>query len=410
MAVPVKNIEKDYFLRMLFDEKTPVVYLNDRAEYTLTLTAPAGKDLTFHLNRDIEKLKVRDRLDLMFSYRGKKIAFSVKVLNIRSPEITCTLPDFFYKDLDRSFSRVNIPPRMQVQFALQGVHYSLSFPKVLDYKNGDFDGKIQNSDPKSIAGLIEQLPLWIKKNVGLYKLVIFKNEKPALAEEQLIAETGKILFLPLCSDGFPQSDPTPGKRIITEEQYRLYLESTGMGETFINNACVRFIKTKLGDSIYSDIWVPILFHEFVIGYIHVWNDAEGKPPFEYSLVETLYQFAKVVAYSLKVNGFFEKGKLPNDSFEGNIIDISASGLLFSNSSAQLFSSLRSETKLSVNIITPDRSITTEAIIARRFRSNSFDCYGCRFDTLADGDLRHLFECIYGIPFTDADANFLSGNV
>jgi hypothetical protein len=410
MATPVKNIEKEFLLRMLYNENIPAICLKDRVEYFLTLKKPAGNELVFQASQHIEKLKVKDQLELMVNYRSKIITFTAVVLQIKDLEITCAAPDFLYKDLDRSYSRVDIPANMQVQFSFLGELYDLSFPKVTEYEAVEGDNFLHNSDLKNLSGLIKQMAVWIKKNATSYKLTFFMNVKPSGIEEQVLAETGKALFLPSIGDGFPQNDPFPHKKIITEDMFKRYLESTGVGLTFVDSACARFIKTKSDSNIFSDAWIPILFHEYVIGYIHVWNDVAEKPPLNYSMIETLYQFAKVLAYSLKINGYFDKGKLENDSFEGKVIDISASGLLFAYPSSKISAALRSEKKLAVTIITPQRSITAEAIIVRRFKDSSLGYYGCQFEKIAEEDLSYLFEYIYGKPFCADDAVFLTGKV
>jgi hypothetical protein len=164
---------------------------------------------------------------------------------------------------------------------------------------------------------------------------------------------------------FPITDPYPRKRIITEEMFKRYLESTGVDLSYVNNACTRFIKTKFDSGIFSDAWVPVLFQEYVIGYIHIWINKEGKLPFDYSVIDTLYQFAKVLAYSLKMNGYFENGKMKNEPFDGKVIDISASGLLFTYPHSNFSSSLLTDIELSVKVITPKRSVSTTAKIVRR---------------------------------------------
>jgi len=410
MATPVKNIEKEFMLRVLYDEDLPVVYFKDRVEHLLFLKKPARDEMLFRTDQPIEKLKVRDRIDLMFDYRSRTIVFTTEVLNIKDQEITCAVPDHLYKDLDRSYSRVSVPSQMQVQFTFLGDRYDLSFPKVTEYETEDGGDFLQSSDPKNLTGLIEQMAAWIKKFASTHKLVLFKDVKPSTIEERVISETGKTLFLPLTRDGFPQNDPFPHKRIITENMFKRYLESTGIGLSFVDNACARFIKTKIDNGIYSDAWIPILFHEYVIGYIHIWNNVEGKPPFDYKIIDILYQFAKVLAYSLKINGYFEEGKIKNDSFEGKVIDISASGLLFAYPHSDLASVLKPESRLTIKIITPERSITTEAIIVRCFKDKSLDYYGCQFEKMDVENLSYLFKFIYGKPLTDLDAKFLTGQV
>jgi len=391
----------------MFDENIPVIYYKDRVEYVLFLKTPVNEDMLFEVNQPIEKLKTKDRIDLTFEYQGKSIAFIAEVVQIKEQEITCAIPDYFYKDLDRSYSRVSVPAHMQVNFTFLGDRYNLSFPKLPEYSTEDLGHIFQDDDIKNLSGLIVQMSTWIKTFASNYRLVIFKDVKPSSTEERIIAETGRALFLPSTHEGFPQSDPFPRKRIITEDVFKRYLESTGIGVTFIDNACARFVKSKAESGIFSDAWIPILFHEYVIGHVHIWNDVEDKPPFDYEIINTLFQLTKVLAYSLKINGYFEKGKLKNDPFEGRVIDISASGLLFAYPvSSNISSVLKPDSRLTVKITTPERSITTEAKIVRRFKDKTIGYYGCRFDKMDAEDHDYLFEFIYGKPLSDIDYSFL----
>jgi hypothetical protein len=402
MATQVKNIEKELMLRMLYDQELPVIYYQDRVEYTLFLKKPAREEMLFQVSRPIEGLQVKDQINLTFDYRGKAIAFNTDVVQIKEQEITCTMPDNVYKDLDRSYSRVSIPAQMDVEFTFMGDHYNLSFPKIMEYDTDELGYFLQNSDPKDLSGLVDQMAAWIKHYANGYKLVLFTDTKPSTTEERIIAETGKTLFLFSTQGTFPQSDPFPRKRIITEDMFKRYLENTGIGSALVGNACARFIKAKADSGILSDVWVPILFHEYVIGYIHAWNDIEEKASFNFPMIDTLYQFAKVLAYSLEINGYFEKGKVKGSTFEGNVIDISASGLLFAQHLASASPALQPESKLTVKIITPQRSITSEAVIVRRFKDKSLAYYGCQFEKMEIEDFNFLFEFIYGKPPADSD--------
>ena len=405
MATPVNNTEKELLLRALYDQELPVTYFNGRVEHLFFLKRPAREEMLLQAAQPIEGLKVKEQINLTFEYRGKAVAFQTEILKIQGLEVTCTIPDFFYKDLNRSFSRVSIPSEVHLEFTFQGDIYNLSFPKVMEYDTEDLGGFLQNTDLKDLSGLIEQMSAWIKNYANNYKLVIFKEARPSITEEQIMAETGKALFLPSTRDGFLQSDPFPRKRIITDDMFKRYLENTGIGAVLVDNACARFIKAKADSGIFSDAWVPILFHEYVIGYVHIWIDTADKPPFTYQIINTLFQLTKVLAYSLKINGYFEKGKLKNDPFEGKVIDISASGLLFAYPvSANISSALKPDSRLTVKITTPERSITTEAIIKRRVKDKTIGYYGCRFDKMDSEDHNYLFEFIYGKPLTDGDTD------
>jgi hypothetical protein len=410
MATPIKRIEKDFLLKVLYDEQIPIMYLRDRTEYILILEKPAKSELVLKADRPISRLKIRSKMDLMFDYRGQVIIFAVEVSSVKDEIITVPAPEFLYKNLDRSFSRISTPSDLQVQFTFLGDRYSLTFPKVMEYESENMGDFFRDIDPQNLSGLIEQLAAWIKGYASGYKLIIFKDVKPNTTEERIVAETGKSLYLPSTLANFPQADPYPKKRLITEAMFKRYLESTGVDLAYVDDACTRFIKTKFDSGIFSDIWVPLLFQEYVIGYIHAWISNEGKLPFDYGVIDTLYQFAKVLSYSLKMNGYFESGKLKNEPFEGKVIDISASGILFAYPHSSLSSSLLPDSELAVKVITPRRTVNSNARIVRRYKDNSMGYFGCRFLDLAPEDMRFLFEYIYGKPFTDTDASFIIGQV
>jgi hypothetical protein len=349
-------------------------------------------------------------MDLIFDYRGQIVSFTIEVSSFKDEHIIADEPEFLYKNLDRSFSRVSTPPSMQIQFTFLGDRYSLSYPKIREYERGEPGEFMKNLDPKNLSGLIEQMAAWIKGYANFYQLVIFKDSKPATTEERLVAETGKTLYLPSTLTSFPESDPYPEKRLITGDMFKRYLESTGVDLKFVDETAARFVKMKYDNGIFSDAWVPVLFQEYVIGYIHIWISKEGTIPFDYNIIDTLYQFAKILAYSLKINGYFEGGKLKNDPFEGKVVDISASGLLFTYPHSTLSSALLPDSELAVKLLAPRRTINTNAKIVRRYKDNTHDYFGCRFIDMAPEDLRFLFEFIYGKPFTDTDASFLIGQV
>jgi len=244
-----------------------------------------------------------------------------------------------------------------------------------------------------------------------YKIVNFKDKKPETAEERIVSETGKTLFIPSTSGLLPKTDPYPQKRIITEEIFKRYLESLGVGTTFLDDNCARFLRRKFEEGIYSDAWVPILFREYVIGYIHVWVDKEGRPPFDFSVLDHVYQFAKVLAFSLKENGYFEHGRVQGEAFEGKVLDMSASGLLFACPlGSTLLSTLLVDAELTVTIVAPNRTINVIAKIVRRFKDKSAGYFGCRFTNMAPEDTRFLFEHLYGRQLEDKDAALLTGQV
>ena len=410
MATPIKRIEKDFLLKILYDEQIPVMYLQAKTQYILIVEKPTKGQLFFKSDRPIEGLKTRKKIDLLFDYRGQVIIFSVEIVDFRDTHIIALEPEFLYKNLDRSFSRVSTPTELQVQLSFLGDRYSLSYPKVSEYETLDQNDLIKTVDPKNLSGVVDQMAVWIKNYASGYKLVIFRDVKPTSTEERLVAETGKALFLATTWGPFPAEDPYPKKQLVTEDIFKRYLESTGVDTQYLNDACARFIEQKYKSGIYSDLWTPLLFQEYVVGYVHIWINKEGVLPFDIAIIDSLFQYAKILAFSLKLNGYFESGKLKNDPFEGKIIDISASGLLFAYPNSPLSVTLMPENELSVKLKTEHRTVSTKAKIVRRYKDNTQGYFGCRFMEMEPEDLRFLFEYIYGKTFSDSDAAFISGQV
>ena len=411
MATPVGRIEKEFLFKALHDEKLPIMCIKDRTEHILILDKPAGGELVFRPDRPMAKMKQNTKIPLLFDYRGQVIDFTVEFLYVKDDLVFCKAPETLYKNLDRNYLRVDIPSDLKILFTFRGDRYNLSFPKISEYENILADEMVRNLDPHNLSGLIRQITASLKNFADGYKIVNFKDKKPEILEERIVSETGKTLFIPSTTGFLPKTDPYPKKRIITEDVFKRYLESTGVGQAFLDDNITRFLKNKHDDQIFSDAWVPILFHEYVIGYIRIWTDKQGRLPFDYSHLDSVYQFAKVLAFSLKENGYFEHGKMHNEPFEGRVLDISASGLLFAYPlGTSLLSTLLVDAELTVTIEAPYRTISVVGKIVRRFKDKTAGYFGCRFTNMAPEDMRFLFEHIYGRQIDGTDSSFLTGQV
>jgi hypothetical protein len=409
MATPITRIEKEFLLKFLFDEQIPVMYVHNQTEYILTVEKPPTDELCLKPDRPIAGLSVGQSMELVFDYHGQVMSFSVTIKSVGDKRLVMDAPDLLYKNLNRSYIRVNPPIDLSVQFSFLGDRYSLAFPRIVDEPEEELGEMMDKLNPKDVSLLIGQLGAWVKGRASGYKLVLFKDVKPASIEECLVAETGKALYLPSTAAALPKEDPYPKKRLITEERFRRYLESTGVTQASMDDAVSRFVRSKVANGFFSDAWVPILFERYVIGYIHIWINKEGIPPFDYGVIETLYQFAKVLAFSLKTNGYFKSSMQRDAPFEGSVLDISASGLLFAYPHSPLAASLLPDGELLAKLVAPKRTINATVKIVRSYKDQLRCYFGCRFLNIVPEDMRFLFEHIYGKPMTAAPA-FLSGQV
>jgi len=405
MATPIKRIEKDFLLKVLYDEQSALSLRYGRGEYILKVEQPPKAELWLKANRAVSGAQKGSKLELVFDYRGQAISFTAIVLEVKDTLVVTEAPEFLYKNLTRAFSRVSSPLDLKVVFSFHGDRYDLAFPKTLDFEPADLPEYSDVFNPADIKELVAQLSTWSHESATGHKLVMFKDAKPKSIEERLIAQTGKALFIPSTQNEIPSVDTGPKPRLITLDMFKRFIESSGTDKAYVDDATERFMRAKREAGIYSELWSPIQFQEYVIGYIHLWIDAAGKPPFDLAMVDTLHQFAKVLAYSLKMNGYFKSATLKNEPFPGKIIDISASGMLFANSSTTLSGSLLLDSEIDIQLTIGKRVVKTTARIVRRYRDASMHYYGCRYLDIAPEDLRFMFEYLYGKALTDADASF-----
>ncbi|MDR3192821.1 MAG: PilZ domain-containing protein [Treponema sp.] len=397
MATPIKRIEKEFFFKALYDKKIPLVYLWDQRKYYLTLeNSVKERELVLKLDKPIPGLKPRTKMELMFDFQGQIISCVIEIDAIKDRIITAEIPEFLYKNLDRSYSRIAVPQDFQMRFSFHHDRYNLPFPKVSNFEDDSAEDPARK-DPlvPNVSALLERLGAWVKSLGANHKLVIFKDVKPSTTEERVVAETGKAFYLASTRESFPETDPFPEKRIITADLFKRYLESTGVDPKYLEDTARRFVQAKLTRGIFSDAWVPILFQEYIVGYIHVWISNNWAPPFDAAALDTLFKYSRGLVHSLKINGFFEKGRRHNETFVGRVIDISVSGLLFAYPKSSLSSALLVNSQILITLVTSDRTLTINSRIVRRFRDSSLNYYGCHFLDTPFDDMRYLFEYLYG---------------
>ena len=409
MPTPIKRIEKDFYLKMLFDQQIPVHYFTNRTSYVLHVERPVKHEIFFKADRRLEGIKLEKKIDLMFEFLGNPILFTIEVKDLQFDQyVIADTPRFLYRNLKRSYLRTTLD-NLKVMFTFREDRFALNYPKHHEYIGGGFAQEMgRDFDLSNLQGVVDQIASWIEEYAKDYEIVVFEKERPPkIMEEHVLAENGKILYLPSVSAGFPEADPQ--KRYITRNIFSRYLETIGTEPSKLDETIRNFLEQKNDLGLQTDAWIPILFQEYVLGYIHIWAKKNEKP-FNDTMLEKVYQFAKVLAYAFKINGYFNFGLIPNVPFEGKIIDISVSGLQFSLPTSERTAILVPNSELSVKITVPEGKIMTAARVVRSRGNKVITYFGCRFFDMPPKDIQFFFQYLYGKPPTDEEVRFLAGNV
>lgn len=416
MSTQIKRIEKEYFLSKLAAEQIPVIYIFNRQDYVLKVDKISTKEIEFVVEKPIEGLVENKKINLMFDYKGLSISFSTEIKAVTEHVVTTTIPEVLYKNLARSNQRIAVPTDLQIKLMSLEDRYSLPFPKASAFEPLDTSAVLPGIDPQNFNAIVAKMMQEVKPYTDGCKIVYYNaTVQPDKTEERIVAENGKILFIPSSGDQFPETFVSE-KRFITKAIFKRYFESVGIGAGFLDQTLAQFLKAKEDEGILSALWIPFMFQEYVVGYIYVWrsnhiaDEKVNKIPFSEEFAEKIYQYGKCIVFSLEKRGYFEAGRMKDRVINGKVADISASGLRFAVPNSFVFQSLQPGVELAVTLQAPQRTIDVKVKVRRRYKEGSLVYLGCSFIDITPDDSQFLFEFIYGKPANPAAENFLAGNV
>jgi hypothetical protein len=373
----------------------------ERDDYSLTLTNISKTTLTLKPGRPPPATAVEPgkKLNLLANYMGMNIFFSVELNSLIKEGLVTTMPEFLYRNLGRSNPRQAFPSDMSMQFASLEEKFALPFP-LLDTE--DTSALVPGLETSNYNVVVAHLAAWVKTIADAYKLTLFRDAKigPLELEKSLIMKTGKTLFLPSTEAGLPPTDETPEKRLVTTEMF------TQMGGN--PDLLTRFAQARRDEGLRSCAWVPVFFERYVIGYIQLWVSAEDKAPLGIEHIATLYQYGKSLSAALRAQNYFASCSLKNKFFNGNGVDISASGILFSYPQSSLTPAFTTGKEIALKLNTESQTQSVSARIIRYYREKAVDYWGCRFVDMPQEDSHAFMEYLYGRPFEQLKTIVMTG--
>jgi hypothetical protein len=320
------------------------------------------------------------------------------VLESTPDHVVVSQPPGVYKNLQRKFERVRLQGSIDVSFSLHGAKVELNFPKSERFTSVEPPVEDSTFDPKRIQEVVKAFRVEMETKATDNKIVMLRDKMPRAWEEKTIVRTGKCLWIPSTADDFPVRDPFPDERVITKGELIKLEEEAGVQPYVITSKLGNILYEKTKKDIIAELWCPVLYNEYVVGYIHVWNSSARRERISRDLMEYVQQFAKLLCFSLVSNGYFKVENSTERRYEAPIIDMSASGLLFAHTAADLVKELLVHTDLELTVKMEKRTIPIGGRIMRKFRDAENSYFGVLFLKLEQEDFQFLFEYLYGKPF------------
>lgn len=397
MGVKVNRIEKEYVLNIVQEKKIGVLIHGHKKEYHAKIANIEDEYLELVSAQDDWKgFAELEEIRVFFTYFGHVMTFNSCVLAI-GDYLRIKMPIVMYRNLQRKYERVPALDDMSVSFVINEQRIELDFPKSEEFEAIENLEYSDEWDTSSINKLVADFRERIEDDDISDTIKMFRENRPVEAWELLVSSTGKILYIPTFDTGIPGDGANIHPRILTHPYFQLIIDGHHF-EKIDKDEFLQFLDEKKQEGVFSLLVCPILYYEYVIGYIYL----ESQRKISKDILEYVYEFSRVLSYLLLHNGYFKDKKYRPSQYDANIVDISASGIMFSHSSPDLKSNLMLYADLDLQLVIGDRRLSINSRVMRKFPQDNLTFYGLQFMDIKPEDFRFLFEYVYGRDFTSHD--------
>lgn len=403
MAKVVTFIEKEFILSQIQKSGSPVLVFGPGKKTEGSLKSFDKEFISIHTTPvGAERFKAWDSVSVYLSYQGQRATFPAKVRRVSGGDIVLGLPESLFKAPQRKSVRVAPPHDMQLEFFLQNERVRLDCPESSEYSELEMPALSVGFDTESIAGLLDSFKAKSSTMFTRSGIVMFnKDRKPESIEERLVSEYGRTLLVPSMQGPLPATDPYPEGRLITQamddsfEGPSVFLEGSELERSHMQKASERVL---------SELYCPILYYQYVIGYVYLANDEQQGAALDFRAVDYAWEFAKILAYSLKINNYYriDESYQP-DPYQPRIVDLSATGCLLLMPKSTFSMKLKHGTVMDIRISRRGGQavMTMTGRVARRYDDKDNEYYGVGFLNADHDALAMLRESLYA----DGGASF-----
>ncbi len=405
MGVKVGRIVREFLFKGLAEQQLEMKLHAHRRELSGRTVAVKPDRIEVEITSgDPRSFAAGDRVRVYFLYQNNWHTFTSSVVESGEARVALESPEGIYKNPQRKYERVAIGEEAEVYFTLKGQRVELNFPRTSRPLPADTPLSVrENFDFGSLDKLHASFRERMEKAVSTSRIVMLRDKVPQKYEEKVIAALGKMLWIPLTEEDWPAKDPFPDERVILRRDLVKYEEALERPAYVITSKLGNILYEKQKKGLHSELWCPILYESYIIGYAYLANQGERKERISKELVDWVWEFSKVLSYSLQLAGYFTSGTTVSERrYESPIIDLSAAGLMFAHPRQELAQDLLVHTDLDVTVRFAERRLLIRARVRRKFQDGERSYFGLQFLSISPEDLAFLFEKLYGRPYSSEE--------
>lgn len=396
MAKVVTFIEKEFILNQIQKAGSPVLVFGSGKKLEGSLRSFDKESLCIRATAvGAEQFKSWDSVSVYLAYQGQRVTFPAKVRRVTGADLVLGLPENLFKAPQRKSIRVAPPHDLQLEFYLQNERVRIDCPESNEYSELEMPALSVGFQTDSITSLLDSFRAKSSTMFTRSGIVMFSKERrPESIEERLVSEFGRSLLVPSTQSPLPSTDPYPEGRLITQAM----AEAFEGPSVFLEGAELeRSRSQKSGEGVVSELYCPILYYQYVIGYIYLMNDEVRRVCLDFRAVDFAWEFSKILAYSLKANNYYriDESYQP-DPYQPRVVNLSATGCLLLMPKSTFSVKLKHGTVLDIHISRSGGSaaVTMTGRVARRFDDKDNDYYGVGFLNAEQDALQALQQSLY----------------
>ena len=392
MGSEIKRIEKEFILKDLCEKRIPLEIHVSEERLQAYLESFDEEQLVLLLPDDILPADLRE-ITVFFRFRNNPVTFTAKIVEVVDGRITVAQPRELFRDLSRSFERIKSPKGVSVTFLFKGKQVRLDYPDSDQYDPVEEPELDPGFDATRISDLLRSFRERAARFASENKIVMLRERTPRSFQEKLVAKTGKILVFPFYAGEAQIRSAEVRERLLSQDEIIAYEAEEGEDMFTVLERIGKIIDTTREKRVWHELYCPVLYHQYVVGYLYLMRSDNEQEKFEPATFEFVLQYARILAYSLKVNGYFRAEPVVDEFGAAELIDISGSGLLFSyppdGPEILLY------TDLDLRISFGGKTIPVRGRVMRSYNDTDRVYIAIQFIELDPDDMELLFDHIYG---------------
>ncbi len=394
MASYITFIEKEFILRELIRSKGKALLFGSGKSASCGLVSFDKDSIQLQgVAAEIGAFSSWEGLSVYLAYQGQRLTFKGKVLKLDGPRLSLAMPERFVKAPQRKAIRVSPPETLSLEFFLQNDTIKLDCPESAEYLEIELPPAHEGFDMSSLNALLASFKKKADERYAKNGVVMFsRGRKPESVEERIISQLGKVMLVTSTMSPLPSVDPYEESRIITQkdaddfEGPSIFLEGSSLEKSR---------REKAAQGIISELYCPILYYQYVVGYVYVMNDESRKTCLDFRAADFAWEFSRILAYNLKAYGYFSRGETPAPQpHVPSVLDLSSGGCLFAVPRTSSKARLRPSAIIDFAVSNAGQSVRLKGRVVRRYEDKMNEYYGISFVALESSVADFLRKSLY----------------